>query len=102
MYGIHRTLLIGLLVTSVAQRTAAGPAPMPLQAELDLVSDVVVGRITKITPIKENRGPGSHCGRITVEVRETLKGRPSKTLQFLGVTALEPGWGGQEGFHQCQ
>ena len=82
--GLALVLLIGV------QRAAAGPVPMPLTADLDLASDVVVGKITQITPVEENVGPGSHCGRATVEVEETLKGQPAKTIQFIVLTGADP------------
>ena len=83
--------VIGLafaLMTGV-QRAAAGPVLMPMAPELDLASNVVVGKITQITPVEENRGPGSHGGRATVEVEETLKGEPAKTIQFLVLTGAD-------------
>jgi hypothetical protein len=97
-----KAAVLGILVLCRTQYVSAGPVPMPLEAQLDLASDVVVGRITRITPVDENRGPGSHCGRVTVAIRETLKGRPAKTLQFLGMTALDPDWGGAQPHHACQ
>ncbi len=91
--------LCGLFVFLCAHRADGGPMPMPLEAQLDLASRIVVGKITEITPVEENLGPGSHCGRATVEVAETLKGDPAKTIQFLVVTKLVDGWQGDPAPH---
>ncbi len=76
------------------QCACAGPVPMPLEAQIDLASDVVVGQITKIDPVEENNGPGSHGGRATIQVSEALKGSAVKTIQCFVITSLDPGWQG--------
>lgn len=63
---------------------------MPLEAQLDIASNVVLGKITAIEPVKENIGPGSYCGKATIAVEEALKGEPLKAIQFNVVTGADP------------
>lgn len=62
-------------------QAAAGPLPMPLEAHLDMATQVVVGRITRIQ--ETDSGPGERRGRATVAIKEVLKGTPAKTVSFV-------------------
>ena len=69
----------------------AGPAPMPLTANLDLAKTVVVGEITNII---DDSGPIVSFGSAVITVTKTLKGTPGKTVSIPCVTHEEPDYAG--------
>ncbi len=60
----------------------AGPLPMPLVCHLDLADRIVVGKIVKMGSLRGEPGNIARDCTATVEVRETLKGRPVKTVDI--------------------
>jgi hypothetical protein len=55
---------------------------MPLVCHLDLAERIVIGKIVKMGPLQAKPGGIVRDCTATVEVRETLKGKPAKTIDI--------------------
>jgi len=82
VYLLCRVLLLGGLLLIIAHNAVAGPLPMPLEAQLDIVKKVFIGKITQVEKSDFQRGNGIQWGRAKVEVEETLKGVPTESAEF--------------------
>ena len=90
-----RAFFSGLLLVIGLAPCAAGPGPLPQEAFIDTVKQIFVGQITRIKDAPEVRtSQGVRMGRATASIQETLKGSPSKTVQFLIVSQVGPDYGG--------
>lgn len=74
----------GMSVLLGVGRAAEVPTPEPLEIRLDYAAAVVLGRITKVEKIES---PGAvHQERVTLAVKEMLKGAPAATIETTGYS----------------
>ncbi len=71
-----------------------GPLPPPMEVELDLARNVVVGRIAHFDKEFDPKG-GLQTATATIEVSRTLKGPEDKTVSAVAVVGIgTAGWSG--------
>src|SRR3989339_520597 len=72
----------------------SGPLPPPMEVELDLAKNVVVGRIADFDKEFDPKG-GLQTATATIEVSRTLKGPEDSTVSAAAVVGIgAAGWGG--------
>jgi len=81
-------------VWAAAAEVEAGPIPPPVEVDLDLACNVVVGRLVDLGDPGDGRGDGVRYGQATVAVTETLKGPPRESVDFRTIAFVPANWGG--------
>ena len=95
VFNLRRAIfLLGLVVIIDFPQAMAGAVPMPLEANLDMARNIVLGRITQIEDPNVPNTNGISWGQATVEINEVLKGDQAKTISFRVATEVSRDYGG--------
>ncbi len=86
---VYRNFLFGVLLLINVHKVSAGPIPMPLEAQLDMSEYVFIGKNTQIEKSEFRKSEGIQWGCAKAEVKETLKGVPTKFVEFYAATGFD-------------